>query len=229
MEQVYEEDLIDSSTGTVYISKLKVASSAGGAIPENTLQLASVGIRKRWMVSVYSFGMYFDAKTAKPEIERWNTYDIDELSTNLSFYNALIGSKFDKAVKLVLARTIKGSDLQEAFEESLKPRIVHYVKEYSHGHNQESKRRMQSETTDALGLFRDQFDVGSLVKGTEITIRTTGHVLTTYINGEPLRSVESRCLCAAFLDIYLGVNPISTSAKEMFAMKVSLLIIKLNL
>jgi hypothetical protein len=104
------------------------------------LQLGSVGVRKRWLLSVYAFGLYYDMNGASEELQRWNTYDMDELASNLSFYYALIGSKFEKGIRMVLARSVKGSDLQTAFEESLRPRVQRYAAQYSHGHKQANKR-----------------------------------------------------------------------------------------
>ena len=104
------------------------------------LILGSTGVRKRWFFSVYAFGLYYNEEKAKEDLARWNTYDVDELTTNLSFYNALINGNFDKGIRMVLSRAVDGSDLQTAFEESLRPRVIHYAKEYSHGHNKKDKR-----------------------------------------------------------------------------------------
>lgn len=107
---------------------------------EVKLTLGATGVRKKWLFSVYAYGLYYCEEKAKVELQRWNTYEVDELTTNLSFYNALIIGKFDKGVKMVLARDVNGADLQTAFEESLSPRVKHYAKEYSHGHNKKDKR-----------------------------------------------------------------------------------------
>jgi hypothetical protein len=105
----------------------------------SALVLGSTGVRKRWMFNVYGFGLYYNEEQAREELRRWNTYDMEELVTNLSFYNTIISSKFEKGLRMVLARTVKGADLAIAFEESLRPRIQHYVDDHSHGHNKQSK------------------------------------------------------------------------------------------
>ena len=105
----------------------------------STLTLGSTGVRKRWMFNVYAFGLYYNVEQAREELKRWNTYDMDELVTNLSFYDAVISSKFEKSLRMVLARTVKGADLAIAFEESLRPRVHRYANDHSHGHNRNSK------------------------------------------------------------------------------------------
>src|SRR3990167_6063198 len=124
-----ESERKESSTGILFPTKYRVNGD------DSDLVLGSVGVRKRWLLNVYAFGLYYHPEKAEQELKRWNTYDIEELFTNLSFYNALISSKFDKGIRMVLARTVKGADLQTAFEESLRPRVNHYANEYSHGHN----------------------------------------------------------------------------------------------
>ena len=66
----------------------------------------------RWFFNVYAFGLYYDAEKAQKELQRWNSYDIDELRVNMSFYQNLISSTFCKAVCMKTARNIKGADLK---------------------------------------------------------------------------------------------------------------------
>jgi len=108
------------------------------------LKLASVGVRKRWMFSVYAFGLYYNEEGAKRELARWNTYELDELRVNVSFYNNLTSSHFCKAVRLVLARNARGSDLRVAFEETLRPRIQRLANTFTHGHAKVSKEYVPS-------------------------------------------------------------------------------------
>jgi hypothetical protein len=102
------------------------------------LKLAAVGVRKRFMYSAYAFGLYYNESAAKQELARWNTYELDELRCNVSFYNNLVASNFSKAIRLVLARNARGSDLEVAFEGSIRPRIQRIVKKITHGHSKGS-------------------------------------------------------------------------------------------
>lgn len=104
-----------------------------------SLKLGSIGLRKRWFRNVYAFGLYFDPEQASEELKRWNTYNMDELVSNLSFYNAISGSNFEKGIKMVLARAIQGSDLRVAFEESLNPHVERYAAIFTRGHNKSNQ------------------------------------------------------------------------------------------
>jgi len=215
------ESVREASTGIEFPTKLE---DVGG----EPLTLGSTGVRKRFLFSVYAFGIYFEEHAARAELERWNTYDMDELRTNLSFYNAVAGSNFDKAVRMVLHRTIKGNDLRVAFEESLRPRVKRYAEIYSTGHSKKNQRKIQNSGLVSLKEFRNQFSAQKLVQGTEIVIRNHGHTLTTFIDRKPCKSLECHSLCSALFDVFLGASPISTASKELFAMRLSLLIVPMN-
>ena len=131
--ELMEEDRVEPAT------KILFKASFSPDKDVKALTLGSTGVRKRWMFNVYAFGLYFDPDQAKEELTRWNTYDMDELVTNLSFYHAIIGSSFEKGLRMVLARTVKGSDLMVAFEESLRPRVQRFASQHSHGHNRTNK------------------------------------------------------------------------------------------
>lgn len=138
-EEVFQS-LRETSSNTLFDGIISLAKdSSSDTVPAIDLHLGGVGLRKRLIFSVYAFGLYFDPIAAKPELERWNTYDLEDLVTNLSFYKALISSKFTKATRMVLLRNVKGNDFKAAFEESLGPKVQKYAKEFSHGHNQASK------------------------------------------------------------------------------------------
>ena len=130
----FESDVKERSSGIIFPSTLSPSGST------TDLKLGSVGAKTKWWLPVYAFGLYYEPEKASVELQRWNTYDMDELATNLSFYNALLSSKFDKAVRIVLAKAIKGTDFRSDLEENLKPRVKHYSEEYSHGHNKKDKR-----------------------------------------------------------------------------------------
>lgn len=126
------QDIVESST--------KISFN-GSYAPENEkpLSLGSVGVRKRWMFNVYAFGLYFDPENARSELKRWNTYNMEELVSNLSFYNAICVANFEKGLLMKFARSVKGSDLQLAFEESLKPHIDRFTKVFVRGHNKQNQ------------------------------------------------------------------------------------------
>lgn len=214
------KDMKEPNTGIVFPATL----SPDG----EELTLGTVGVRKRFLFSVYAFGIYFHESNAREELNRWDTYDMDELRTNLSFYNAIISSQFSKAVRMVLHRAVNGNDLRIAFEESLGPRVRHFGEIYSKGHNKVNARKIQTNGLVALKDFQEQFAGGKMPKGTEIIIKNTGHTLVTYINQQQLKSIECHSLCSAFFDVFLGAQPISNPSKDLFAMRISLLIVPPN-
>lgn len=57
--------------------------------------------------------------------------------------------------------------------------------------------------------------MGKLSKGTEIVIRGTDSFLSTYVNGKLISTIENQTLCSSFFSLYLGLEPISESAKEV--------------
>eukprot|EP01095_Lingulamoeba_sp_RSL-Kostka_P006660 TRINITY_DN20_c0_g1_i1.p1 TRINITY_DN20_c0_g1~~TRINITY_DN20_c0_g1_i1.p1 ORF type:complete len:243 (-),score=68.09 TRINITY_DN20_c0_g1_i1:79-807(-) len=222
------QDRIEPTTQTPYEVYYNPYSDDLDNVDER-LTLGGVGLRKRWWRSIYSYGLYFQEKEAHKELHKWNSYELDELITNLSFYNAIMYSKFGKAVKITLARNIEASELKLAFKEALKDRIKKYQSIFSKGYNQENKRKKINNANTCFNKFINQFDeFDEFEQDTEIIILISDYKLTTIINDEKLLTLEDQSLSVAFLDVYLGTRPVSTGAKEVYAMMVALLFIPLH-
>ena len=55
---------------------------------------------------------------------------------------------------------------------------------------------------------------GSIRKGTVLTFRKEGHTITAQADGEPIGAVQSARVCAAFLDMYAGSQPVHEGARR---------------
>ena len=107
-------------------------------------------------------------------------------------------------LRLVMVRTVDGNDVAESFDDAIRSQIERAVRD----------------TNDATGLaalesFRRYFEVGEVPAETEITFACgpTGR-LTTAVGGIERPPIDSRALCRALFDVYLGADPISEHGKK---------------
>jgi hypothetical protein len=66
----------------------------------------------------------------------------------------------------------------------------------------------------ALDRFRGFFSVERLTEGTMLQFTCSNGTLATSIAGAAQPAIDSRALCWALFDVYLGANPISPSGKR---------------
>jgi hypothetical protein len=112
-------------------------------------------------------------------------------------------------MRLVMARDVGAQQMVEAFDEALAPRVA-----------QAAQRDMPG-GAEALGRFRALF-TSQLRNGTELLFTwAPGDKLLVSIGGRQVGEIESRALCWALFDVYLGPKPISPEGKKTVVGKLS--------
>ena len=195
-------ELIEPESGTPFPASLVPS----GASTEQ--QLAGTALRAVpvlfFSVPVYAFGLYVDADGARTSLSGFANGSPDELAGDERFYRRLLDLEFAMTLRLVMVRDVatSGEEMASAFDRSLRPRIAPY------GADEPGAYR-------ALDRFRDFFDMHEIETGAEFIFAcTAGGRMTTAIDGEERPPIESRALCRALFDVYLGAEPISEEGKK---------------
>jgi hypothetical protein len=168
-------------------------------------QLMGTGIRTRTVlnVKVYAFGLYVDAAGARAALGRWNGRTAQQLAGDATFYGQLLQMGFPMTMRLVMTRNVSGEQMSEAFDGAMRPRVV------------AAAGRGMPGGEAALGQFRSYFSVDRLTEGAELVFTCTANgALHSKVAGEAKPVIESRALCWALFDVYLGAEPISASGKR---------------
>mmetsp|Transcript_13690 Transcript_13690/g.23489 ORF Transcript_13690/g.23489 Transcript_13690/m.23489 type:complete len:297 (+) Transcript_13690:81-971(+) len=168
--------------------------------------LVGVGVRAMspLKIKAYCIGLYVDVDQAKAPLAQWRGADAATLLHDHSFNQVLLQDRFDKSIRLVMARDVDGLHLAKGFDRSVIPRV----------------RRAASSMNmpggkEALKEFNGWFRGKNLKTGTEVVLHWhRGGKLTACIDGVVLGRLESPALCWALFDVYLGAKPVSSDAKN---------------
>ena len=155
-------------------------------------------------VPVYAFGIYVDADHARVSLSAFAQRSPEELAADERFYRRLLDREFAMTLRLVMVRDVpvSGEDMANAFDSSLRPRV-------------EPATAEEPGALQALERFRGYFDMRVIETGAEFVFACTpASVMTTSIDGDEQPPIESRALCRALFDVYLGAEPISVEGKE---------------
>jgi hypothetical protein len=96
--------------------------------------------------------------------------------------------------------------VRSAFEDSLEPRLLEYKK---------GEQGTKEEKLAVLTEFRKLFTLDKVKDGNVLRFAWhPGGKLHTSINGEVQAVIESKALCWALFDVYLGKRPISDTGKR---------------
>ena len=167
--------------------------------------LLGTGLRTRTMlnVKVYAFGIYADQAAARSALSAWAGRDAAALASDATLYDRLLRMDMPMTLRLVMTRNVGGEQMAEAFDGALRPRV------------QAAAGRGMTGGEEALSTFRTFFSVDRLTQGAELVFTCTpSGMLHTRVNNEARPTIESRALCWALFDVYLGRNPISGSGKR---------------
>ena len=161
--------------------------------------LTGAGIRE---LTVFIVGLYVDRQAARATLAGYASRPAESPMEDAAFYRRLLDLQFAMSLRLVLARDIAGADIGKAFDEALRPRLA-------------QQGAAAGQAGHALQQFRGYFEVGQLATGTEIIFSCSpeGRPVTA-LAGTPHRSLDSRPLCEALFDVYLGTKPISESGRR---------------
>ncbi|KAJ0112041.1 hypothetical protein Patl1_02846 [Pistacia atlantica] len=170
-------------------------------------QLTCLGLRKRSMlgigIKIYGFGMYADNGKLK-EVLKSKIGKAPEKPTE-EMYQVAIDSDVEMTVRLVIVFfKVNMGMVRKNFDEGLGASI----KKLDRGKkNDELATKVMGQASDDMKL-----PSGSVI---EIS-RLPGHILETKVKGELMSRVESELLCRAYINMYLGDDPLDKEAKEKF-------------
>lgn len=167
--------------------------------------LLGTGLRTRTMlnVKVYAFGIYAEPSAARTALASWNGRDAAALAGDATLYDRLLRMEMPMSLRLVMTRNVSGEQMGEAFDGALRPRVV------------AAAGRGMPGGEEALNTFRGFFSLDRLTEGAELVFTCSpSGTLNTTVGGERKPAIESRALCWALFDVYLGRNPISASGKR---------------
>ncbi|MEM9381636.1 MAG: chalcone isomerase family protein [Planctomycetota bacterium] len=191
-------------------SGAKDAGAAAGRAPvePRTLDLLGLGIREKTIlaVNVYSYALYVDRPFVQKDLGDWRGWKRGKIERDEALFERLLEQNATKELRLRFCRNVAAEDVVDAFEKSIKPRML--------------ARRRDKPGSDAdklkdVATFRGFFRLDKLRKGNEL--RFTWHpdgTLSTVVNGERKADLNSPDLCWALFDVYLGKKPISKSSKR---------------
>jgi hypothetical protein len=169
--------------------------------------LAGIGLREKtiFKVDVYTYGLYLDTEAAKKKLSQWKGKNKKALIKDKKLYEALLKDDMIKSIRLVFCRDVDGEDVEEAFSDSLEPRI-----------KTAAKRKDWDNGAAALKKFRSYFgNLDELEEYCEVVFTwRPGGELYTSINGKAKPMLKSKSLCWALFDVYLGKDPIEDDGKE---------------
>ena len=174
-----------------------VLAPPGAAAPH---RLMGTGIRKRTLfrVKVYAFGLYVDPAGAAAALAEFAGTGAEGLERDAAFTRRLLALDFGMALRLVMTRTVSGGDVADAFDDALRPRMPR-----------------AGAAAAALARLRGHLDVDEVRRGAEIVFACgPAGRLATSVDGAERPAIESRALCRALFDVYLGADPIERDGKR---------------
>ncbi len=175
----------------------------GGTTPH---WITGTAIRQRtiFRVKIYAFGLYVDPEGARVVLSRFAGLSASMLERDESFYRRLLDLDVAMTLRLVMTRNVDGHDVAEAFDDALRPRMARAVADTN-----------RSGELAALARFREYFDVDEVTTGTEVVFSCgPAGRLATSVGGAGRPPIDSRALCRALFDVYLGEDPISRDGKR---------------
>lgn len=187
--------------------KTKVSFPAWGPnYAGERMDLLGTAVRTKTILSVkvYAYGLFVDPYGAQEALADFGDKTAKQLYKDPAFYDVLLEDNFTKCVRMVFVRNVSGSDVQEAFDKDLGPRI-----------KKAKTERDMPDATEQLEQFKTYFSAKKLKKDSEILFYwEPGGTLVTFVNGERKGDLESPALCWAIFDIFLGEKPIMKKGKE---------------
>jgi hypothetical protein len=168
--------------------------------------LMGMGLRTRTIlkVKVYAFGLYVDSARAKEVLSAFAGRDHKALRDDQNFYDALLEGEIPMTLRLVMTRDVGGSDMADAFDGALRPRVERAAAEKDLPGGVEAQEQ-----------FRGYFNVEQMTKESELLFTCTPDgMLSSTVKGKAMPPIASRALFWALFDVYLGAKPISGDGKK---------------
>lgn len=161
-------------------------------------ELTGVAVREKtiFKVDVYACGHYVRAEDARKELAEWAGKSAKELVADDDFRKKLVAPGFARTLRLHMARDVSSEDFNDAFEESLKPRMEKLIEGGVGG------------KLEDLATMKGLFTLDELTEGTKLDFTWKGKTLTIAMDAKKLGAIESDALCRSMWDIYFGDDPI---------------------
>ncbi len=192
------QTVTEPASGVAFPTSMTVADGS-------TQVLAGTGLRTRTVlnVKVYAFGLYVDEAGARGALGAYAGKTPEQLAADASLYTTILRMGFPMSMRLVMTRNVGGEQMSEAFDGALRPRVV------------AAAGRGMAGGEAALEQFRTYFSLDRLTQGAELVFTCTPDgAFHTSIGGQGKPVINSRALCWALFDVYLGAAPISSSGKR---------------
>lgn len=190
--------VVEPESGTSFPA---VLTPPGAAVPH---RLMGTGIRKRTLlrVQVYAFGLYVEPAGATAALSEFAGTAAAVLERDPAFTRRLLALDFGMALRLVMTRTVGGGAVADAFDDALRPRLPR-------------AGPRAAAAAAARARLRRRLDVDEVRRGAEIVFACSpAGRLATSVDGAERPAIESRALCRALFDVYLGLEPIERDGKR---------------
>jgi hypothetical protein len=172
---------------------------------KQTFRLTGMGVRTKTIfnVKVYALGYYVEPVGAARALAKWKGVPHAKLVKDGRFFGALLKDGFGRSVRLVMTRKVDASDMRDAFEKELRPRVRAVAKNW---------KMLGGEK--ALEQFRGYFDLNKLTKGTELVFTwMPGGKLHVSVAGVVKPTIENEALCWSLFDIWFGEQKFARKVK----------------
>ncbi|KAJ1258481.1 hypothetical protein BS78_10G079000 [Paspalum vaginatum] len=209
---IFKEDAIEPKTGIKFPPYLEDDSSPSATV------LVGIGFKGMRVMRVknlnlYAFGLYMQPNSIREKLgPRYASVPTDKLLENPDFYSDLLRENLHMRVRLVVNYNgLSVGAVRDVFEKSLGLRL----------------QKMNPNTDyHCLKTFGSHFTEDIVIPaGTKIDFcQTSDGKLITEIDGKQIGAVQSKDLCKAFFDMYIGDSPVSLEAKKDVAQNVAGLI-----
>ncbi|XP_051204371.1 fatty-acid-binding protein 2 [Lolium perenne] len=206
---IFQEDAVEPKTGIKFPAFLEDEASPATAV------LVGVGFKGMKIMRVknlnlYAFGLYMQPQSICEKLgPKYASVPTTKLKDDPDFYNDLLRENLHIRVRLVVNYNgLSIGAVRDVFEKSLGLRL-----------------QKMNPNTDyrCLKTFGSYFteDI-PIPAGTKIDFcQTSDGQLITEIDGRQISAVQSKDLCRAFFDMYIGDSPVSLEAKKEVARNVA--------
>ncbi|XP_050364363.1 fatty-acid-binding protein 2 [Argentina anserina] len=214
----WRKHAVEPRTGIEFPMVLDNILTAGNNSSLSSEVLVGTGSRTMTIIRIktlklYAFGFYIHPNSVCKKLgQKYASISFDELNKRHDFYQDLLREDIDMTLRLVVScNGMKVNTVRDAFEKSLRARLVKTNPETDY---------------HCITTFGSNFtqDI-PLPAGTTIDFqRTADGKLITKIGDNHVGAVQSKELCRAFFDMYLGDVPVSEQTKEEIGKNVATII-----
>ncbi len=180
-------------------SKIKLPIELSVLEGTATHTLTGVAIREKtiFKVDVYALGHYVESAAAKKDLAAWKGKTAKQLAGDKDFTKKVLAPGFARTLRLHLARDVDADDFNDAFEDSLLPRVKKLIKKGIKGSEKD------------VETLKGYFTLDELAEGTKLDFTwTKDGKFTSVMNDKKLGVMTSPALCEAMWDVYFGSDAI---------------------